>query len=147
VRCGQINIDALRNARDQLWGEAVVRFRTGERHYLDTRELERLAASQQAERFDEPVWQELIAGWLERPSMKFDRDGHPVAEMTSDADSVTMIDVLVHCVGKAPGQWSQADKNAVSRSLRALGWQPYRQRVGGRREWRYRKEDLSRDEA
>ena len=147
VRCGQINVDALRDARDQLWAEAVVRFKSGERHYLDTRELERLAAVQQAERFDEPVWQELIAAWLEKPTMKFDRDGHPVAEMTSDTDSVSMTDVLVHCIGKVPGQWSQADKNSVGRSLRALGWQPYRQRAGGRLEWRYRKDGVCCDGA
>ena len=127
--------------------EAVVRFKSGERHYLDTRELERLAAVQQVERFDEPVWQELIAAWLEKPTMKFDRDGHPVAEMTSDTDSVSMTDVLAHCIGKVPGQWSQADKNSVGRSLRALGWQPYRQRAGGRLEWRYRKDGVCCDGA
>jgi hypothetical protein len=42
---------------------------------------------------------------------------------------------------QAASQWTQTDKIRAARCLRAQGWQRYRERLGSRLEWRYRKEE------
>jgi predicted P-loop ATPase len=56
VECGFIDLDALIRDRDQLWAEAVVRFRDEEHWWLDTPELVALATAEQALRFPRDPW-------------------------------------------------------------------------------------------
>lgn len=51
VRCGTIDTDRLVADRDQLWAEAVFRFRAGEKWWLD-REVADIANEQQQQRVD-----------------------------------------------------------------------------------------------
>ena len=60
IKCGIIDIDAIRRDRDQLWAEAVVRFRAGEKHWFDTLEDNDIARTQQAERTETDPWEEII---------------------------------------------------------------------------------------
>ena len=56
IACGTIDLDALQNDRNQLWAEARERFRRGDQWWLQTRELDQLAAEQQAERYQGDAW-------------------------------------------------------------------------------------------
>ena len=107
--------------RDQLWAEAVARFRAGEIWWIDSAELGAMAAEEQQERYDEDAWQPIIGDWAQ------------------DREYVTVEQVLSHCVDKQPRDWTQGDKNRVARCLRAIGWIRKRaaQDESGRREWRY----------
>jgi predicted P-loop ATPase len=138
VACTDIRIEDLTRDRDQLWAEAVHRFRAGAAWWLDTRDLNRAAEEAQADRYEGDAWDELIAPWLQAPSERLDTSGHPFEPFTSTSDSVTVADVLTHCIGKRRDQWSQFDKIRVARSLRALGWERYKAGSGKVREWRYR---------
>ncbi|OFW13062.1 MAG: hypothetical protein A3H27_19005 [Acidobacteria bacterium RIFCSPLOWO2_02_FULL_59_13] len=138
VSCTRILIDELAWDRDQLWAEAVVRFRSGSVWWLDSVELNRVAQQEQSDRYEGDPWDEVIAAWLEHPTARNDC-GNPIAPFTSDDESVSIHDVLLHCVGKRQEQRTQADKNRVGRSLRALGWEHYRDREGPRLEWRFRR--------
>ncbi|MBI4459080.1 MAG: P-loop ATPase, partial [Acidobacteria bacterium] len=138
VSCTGILIDELVRDRDQLWAEAVVRFRSGSVWWLDSVELNRVARQEQADRYEGDPWDEVIAGWLEHPTARHDC-GNPIAPFTSDDESVSIHDVLLHCIGKRQELWTQADKNRVGRCLRALGWERYRDREGPRLEWRFRR--------
>jgi predicted P-loop ATPase len=123
VACGQIRIDELAHASDQLWAEAKVRFDSGEPWRLDTVELVRMASDQQVERYEGDPWEEVIAPWIEV------------------FPSVSISEVLEKCLQKPHALWTQTDKNRASRCLRALGGERYRERRGARLEWRYRKSE------
>ncbi|MGA7413376.1 MAG: virulence-associated E family protein [Bryobacteraceae bacterium] len=122
VACGSINIELLSRDRDQL-AEAKVRFDAASKWWLETAELLVDAAAQQADRYDGDPWEELIARWAE------------------DQPSVSISDILTRCLDKPKAQWTQVDKNRVARSLRAMGWERYRERQGTRLEWRYRRDE------
>jgi len=117
----------------------VHEFRAGARWWLDTRELSRAAESEQSDRFEGDAWDELIAAWVREPTMRYDATGCPLDPFTSDRESVTVIDVLTHCIGKRQDQWTQVDKNRVSRSLIASGFERFKAGPRSAREWRYRR--------
>jgi predicted P-loop ATPase len=139
VACARISVDDLGRDRDQLWAEAVVRFRAGSIWWLDTLKLNQLAEHEQFDRYEGDPWDELIGAWLEQPCQRTDGTGHAIVPFSSTPDTVTVVDVLNHCIGKRQDQWSQSDKNRVARSLRSQGWERYKARTGERREWRYRR--------
>jgi predicted P-loop ATPase len=121
VACGLIHIEELARDRDQLWAEAVFRYRTNAVWWLDSRELTLEAAEQQAGRYEGDPWDELIAGWI------------------AGRESVSIAQVLELCIEKEKSQWTQADKNRVGRSLRAIGWRQYRERTATSLEWKFRR--------
>lgn len=121
VACGTIGVDELAGARDQLWAEAVVRYRAGAVWWLETPELARQAQDEQGQRYEDDPWTELIVPWLECRS------------------TVSVAEILTDLLAKRKDQWLQVDKNRVARCLRALGWSRFRQRVGDNLQWRYRK--------
>jgi predicted P-loop ATPase len=137
VECRRIDIDLLRRDRDQLWAEAVARYRAGAVWWLETAELEGTAEAEQLERYEGDAWDEAIGRWIKKPTERLDQQGHPLVPFTSNRESVTMADVLSHCIGKPVAQQSQADMNRVARYFRFMKW--CRRRVGprGSREWRY----------
>ena len=137
VACTRILIDELARHRDQLWAEAVVRYREGSVWWLDSVELNRVAHQEQSDRYEGDPWDELLAEWLEHPTARHD-SGVPLYVFSSNDDSVSIHDALIHAIGKRPEYWTQGDKNRVGRCLRALGWERYRDREGTRLEWRFR---------
>jgi putative DNA primase/helicase len=145
VRCrpvvgDTVDLEGLRRNRDQLWAEALHFCRAGATCWLDDAAVVRDAIEEQQGRYQNDVWQDTIAKWLEAPSERFDEQGHPVAPLNSNRDSVSIDDVLHHCIGKPLEMWSQADKNRVAACLTSLGWE--RRRFGprtARQWWRYRR--------
>jgi predicted P-loop ATPase len=124
VTCTRILIDDLRRDRDQLWAEAVARYRQGEKWWLDTSELTFAAEQEQADRYEGDSWDEPIAGYVE------------------DRESVSIEEVL-RFLDKPVGTWTQYDKTRVARSLKALGWERYKAGSKHARQWRYRPQPVS----
>ena len=71
VTCLAIDNEALRRDRDQLWAEAVHRYRIGEHWYLESDESLTAAAEQQEERYAaDTSWEDAIRDYLdERPAL------------------------------------------------------------------------------
>lgn len=66
VRCVcKLNPETLRQKRDQLWAEAVVRYREGRPWHLDTPELVRAAEAATSERMEIDPWEEALSGRVE----------------------------------------------------------------------------------
>lgn len=121
AKCGTIRIDELRRDRDQLWAEAVARFRAGEIWWIDSPELNASASEEQQQRYDEDAWHPLIENWIE------------------GRDYVTVEGVLGTLIEKPKKDWTRGDKARVGRCLRALKWTRKRaaKDENGHREWGY----------
>jgi putative DNA primase/helicase len=121
VRCGpHIDIEALRHDRDQLWAEAVHRYRAGVRWHLETAELAALAKDQADDRYAEDARAPLVAAYV------------------ADKDSVSLPEVIENAMPVGDrDRWGQKTQNLIARALIQLGWS--RRKVGSRgaREWRY----------
>jgi predicted P-loop ATPase len=139
VRYGTIRIEELERDRDQLWAEAMVRYHAGSPWWLNTPELSEAAEQEQAARYEGDAWDEVIAGWLSDPVQRCEAGGHPLTPWNSTSGSVTVSDILTHALNKPCGQWTQADKNRVARSLRSRGWERCRERSRNSLSWRYRR--------
>ena len=139
VRCRRIDLDGLRRDRDQLWAEALLQSQAGSTWWLDDADVIRHAVEEQKGRYQADAWQETIAQWLEAPVPRLDEHGDPVAPFNANRESVSIGDILHHCIGKPLAMWTQSDKNRVAACLTSLGWE--RHRVGPRnaREWRYQR--------
>lgn len=126
VKVGQIDVEALRRERGQIWGEAVVRYLAGEPWHL-SRDLERLAGIEQDARRVVDSWEESIGIFLN------DR----TATMGEDVN-VAVGEILRDGLGLPLERHDQASQNRVVRALRVRRWEKFRQCQGGSRAWRYR---------
>jgi putative DNA primase/helicase len=67
IASGEIDVAAIERDRDQLWAEAVHRYKAGESWYLDTPELRELAEEEQQKRAQHDPWEDFIREWLRNP--------------------------------------------------------------------------------
>jgi len=130
VRCGAIDLNALRRDRDQLWAEALHAFHSGASWWLDDPDLVQEGIEEQHGRYLEDVWQEKVLDYADSESESLTSG--------SKRGTVSIFEILQR-FGIEPAKQSQSDANRVARCLRVGGWE--RSRVGPRsaREWRYRK--------
>lgn len=120
VVCGQMNLDSLRQNRDQLWAESVIRHRRGDCWWLDSPSLLASAEAEQGERYDDDPWEGPISTWLE-----------------AQIDT-SIPEVLTGAIRKNVEHWTQADKTRVARILLRLKWKRYKKRIGDGYQWRYK---------
>lgn len=117
VACGKLDLDALARDRDQLWAEAVVRYKEKEAWHLDTKELVFAAAVEQAERVHEDDWETLIARWLETERAK---------SMISQGEGLSVVDALTLGLGMKSDGIGRAESTRAGIVFRKLGWTPPR---------------------
>jgi predicted P-loop ATPase len=120
LACGAIDIDALEADRDQIWAEAVALYLRGAVWWLDMAELNQQASVEQLDRYEGDPWEDPIREWVMDPVERLDQHGHPIGLFTSTRDSVTVSEVLVHCLGKTPLSVASA-RHESCRSLPASG--------------------------
>jgi predicted P-loop ATPase len=139
IACTRLMIDELERDRDQIWAEAVVSYRAGASWWLDSPELNLLAEREQSDRYEGDSWDDIIAAWVKNPVQSDKEFMCATVPFSSDSESVTVSDVLNHCIGKRQDVWIQTDKNRVARCLRAIGYKRQRVRDGDSSPWRYRR--------
>ena len=137
LRVGKIDLKRLGRDRDQLFAEAVVRFRAGDTWWLEDQAMNQAAEDIQRARLTVDAWHEVVEPWLADPNQRHEESGHPVQPYTSMKGCVSIADVLVHAIGKRVDFWTQSDANRVARVLRALKWEKTRRREKGTLVWRY----------
>lgn len=105
IRCGLIDIPELARDRDQLWAEAVARYRAGEGWWTGG-DLDEEIRAQQEERYQIDAWEPAIDDYLDARTR------------------VTTPEILEKCMQKPIGQWTRPDEMRVGKVLRHLGWEP-----------------------
>jgi predicted P-loop ATPase len=113
VTVGQINLDALRVDRDQIWAEAVALYKSGAQWHL-TVEEEKIAKQQAGERLVDDLIAQAIERW------------YFAKAIGSRPEYVTGHDVCVEVL-KIPV--TQAQPNKIGAAFRRLGWTQHRKRT------------------
>jgi predicted P-loop ATPase len=127
VACrGMVDLDGLERVRDQLWAEAVHRYKAGEPWWLETPELEALATAEQAARFVVDPWEA------------------PICEWVGDRSDVSVSEVLEQALGLSAKEYTQSAQNRVARILtnHRLGFSQFRPRRAGKRKRRYQRDSI-----
>ncbi len=112
-----IETEALAHDRDQIWVEAIIRYKAGAPWWLETPELE--ATAEQATRFKSDVWKEPVVKWLGRRK------------------DISVAEVLEHALELAPRDQTRSAQMRVADILTSLGFVKHRARKGNARENRY----------
>jgi putative DNA primase/helicase len=137
VRCnavtpdGKIDTDGLAKTRDQMWAEAVARFKAGDAWWLDTSELEAAAKDAADDRYQGDAWDDLIRKYVDNKK----KEGKQSAK--NEQVSVSVGEVLQYAIGINKDKWTKPDQMRVGGALTALGWERKRATEGGAREWKY----------
>jgi len=114
ISCTTIDLERLASERNQLFGETVALYEMGALWWLDTPELNALAADEQEDRYLSDALQDKIAEYI------------------ATLPSVSVAEILTHVLRlKDPGEWDQGKQSRIVKCLEKLGWQRGRQRTGG----------------
>lgn len=110
VACTAINDGYLRANRNQLFAEAVARFRAGEPSWNVPVEL---ARAEQEKRRPTDAWHERIRHWL-------------IGKTDCNCE-----EVLTACIDMKPDQQDMRALKRVARTLRMLGWEMTQKKING----------------
>jgi putative DNA primase/helicase len=132
VRCGTIDIDALRADRDQLWAEARDRYRRGEKWWLHESSLIAAAADVQAEFTDDDIWTECVMEYIAKHQL-----------ISIPQQSISIPQLLRDCIGIPVQDQTQPHGRRVVSILRRAGWTRKQMRVEGKQVWRYFPHDVT----
>ncbi|MDR5654380.1 VapE domain-containing protein [Ruixingdingia sedimenti] len=146
LRCGTIDIAALARDRDQLWAEAVHRFREGAIWWIDDPAILAEAAVAQEARYQADAWDARIDRWLTHDTRSVNR-GHAgyedwqveEFERPEPICDVSVGEILEGALGIEPAKWTKGDQMRVGAWLKSRDWERYRSGAGVTREWRYRR--------
>lgn len=120
---GPIDLGAIERDRDQLWAEAMVTFRAGERWYLDKKKdaaaLKMASSAQEAVQERDP-WE------------------HTIERYVAVLPCVTVDEILEEALTIDRARWGRSEQMRVSAVLKRLGWSRRRLRSDdGTRPWGY----------
>ncbi|MCX7345494.1 MAG: hypothetical protein NTU78_07125 [Alphaproteobacteria bacterium] len=148
LRCGAIDIPALARDRDQIWAEAVHRFKAGAIWWIEDQALLYEAKAAQEARYQADAWDARIDRWLTHDMRRVNRGFAGIDDWRNEdlerAESIRDVsvgEILEGALGIEPGKWTKIDQMRVGAWLKSRQWERYRARSGEAREWRYRKTD------
>ena len=150
LRCGTIDIPALARDREQLWAEAVHRFREGAIWWIDDKELLKVAHDEQDKRYQADAWDARIDRWItheirsvNRGYAGYDDWKNEEVKRAEPIRNVSVGEILQGALGIEPAKWAKLDQMRVGAWLKSRNWKRYQRRTKDGREWRYRKKPKS----
>ena len=139
IKCGEIDIEAIKRDRDQIFAEAVAAFRDGAKWWPE-RNFERdHIMPEQAERYETDVWEESIERYLARlsPGDKITITQVAVGALAYEGDRpYVRSDEPQPARGTPINRLGTADQRRIAAALERLGWRRgKRQNHKGTRLW------------
>jgi len=122
MKVNNIDTDAIKANRDQLWAEAVYRYFDGETCYLDS-DQEKLARKEQDKRYQQDTWEDEIRIWL---------DDNQVTKTTSTIICRELFNISVSHIDRKT-------QHRVAEIMKRLEWVRGTVRVGGKSHSGYKK--------
>ena len=126
VACTKVDLDLLREIRDQLWAEAVFCYEAGDIWWVNRDEAP-LFAEAQEERFVVDEWEGPILNWLEESQL---------------GETTTGSEILSGPLKLDAGHWGKPEQMRVGAIMHRLGWRKRRLAAlpkSGVRPWAYQK--------
>lgn len=131
VECGKIDRPAIQSGRDQLWAEALVRYQSGEKWWLEDETLAR--EQQRLREFREP-WFDLVSKWLEHPIVPIESNNYRLIDLD---DGFTQADVFRGALSLQPKDMNRDAQTRLGFVIAKLGFERRRRRAGNTREYAY----------
>lgn len=131
VRIGRIDLDWLRENRDQIWAEAVDRFLQGETWWLDPEEEDLMIESRSEHEVEDDPWVETFLEY----ACKYVRT--PGANLRGATISEMLQAMNISKASGDPFKVTRAHTMKASDTLKAAGWSKTRCRIDGDRRWRW----------
>jgi predicted P-loop ATPase len=133
----KINLEKLREDRDQLFAEAVALFKNDFQWWLDGEFETKYAELEQKERFEEDVWTDPIVTWLDTGVPAVNSLRQPVDHVPNEhmKIKVTVGEVLSEALNKRADTHSKIDSNRVVHVLTSLKWEMHK---SGSKRWYWR---------
>lgn len=115
IKCHTIDTAVIRANRDQLFAEAVVRYRAGESWW----EMPDSAAEEQDARRSPEAWEDALEPWL----------------LSHAGSEITVMNVYKDCLKGDASKLPKNDVGRIERALTALGWKRQRSVRGRAAKW------------
>ena len=131
VACGRIDPKALKTDRDQLWAEALVRYRRKEIWWPDGEQEELCRAEQDARRVADP-WEATVRRWL------LGREPYGGAARDKN-ERLTGNCVLRQAIDLHPAKIGKSEEMRIGAVLTTLGWHRKKMRIDGESVWGYQR--------
>ena len=112
---GMIDFDAISAVRDQLWAEAVYRFKEGEPWW----QLPPGAAAEQEARYVEDPWAEPVVKWL-----------NGEGTVNPPLKNATAAEIMENALKIEPKKQDRVAQRRVGELMRRLGWKRRQKRLG-----------------
>lgn len=112
IRCGAINLESLKLAREQMFAEAVSKYKAGAKWW----EMPGSAKDVQADRQSQDVWTQDVVEWTDASPRKTE---------------ITIADVLKNAIKKDVEKRGKLDEMRIARVLTLNGWKKHREMRNG----------------
>lgn len=130
IECGEINLEFIASNRDQLFAEALHRYRMGEpwwdvpyKHAMDEQESRRIK--------DE--WEGLIERYIHEGVSRVNPGPAQWYDRPKPLEYLTVMDLLTNCMGIPEGRCDRSVQMRVAQCLRTLGFVKFRPNENGLR--------------
>jgi putative DNA primase/helicase len=133
VRVSGVDVDAIERDRDQLWAEAVARYKAGEPWW----NAPARAGDEQEQRYQEDSWTEPVLRWLAGKASSSTYTDIPIAARDKHGRILecSVTQVMTSALHIDLARQDRTASTRVGTIMSRIGWKKYRPSGSGKRPW------------